>query len=248
MESLDIPTSHHVVVNYDMASLSERIAAFVIDLFIWGGIYYVFVSLLSVTIGEIVYESRMNAYFIFVLLPIFWMMFYHLALELWNNGQSVGKRLIGLRVVRLDGREPQLGDFILRAVFLLVDFVFSLGMIGALLVSSSARNQRLGDMTAHTTVVRTSSRKNFRLSDIVKIDTLSDYEPVYPQVRHLDEPQMLLIKNTLVRYEKYNNPAHEEILHQLVAQLKEMLDIRETPKSPTEFLKTLLKDYILLTR
>ena len=248
MESLDIPTSQQVVINYDLATLGERAGAFLADLFLWGFIYYLIVTLLSYTIGDLIQESGMGSYFVYALMPIFLLLVYHLAFELWNTGQSPGKRMLGLRVVRLDGREPRLSDFLLRAVFLLVDVVLSLGMIASILVSTSSKRQRLGDMTAQTAVVRMRSHLRFQLKDIVRIDALENYSPVYPQVRQLNEPQMLLIKNTLARYQDYGNPAHQEILQQLVAQLTEMLDIRETPEMPTEFLKTLIKDYILLTR
>lgn len=248
MESLDIPTSQQVVINYDLATLGERAGAFLADLFLWGFVYYLIVSLLMYTVGILIQESGMSRYFVFALFPIFLLMVYHLAFELWNNGQSPGKRMLGLRVIRLDGREPRLSDFLLRAVFLLVDVVLSLGMIAGILIAAGSKRQRLGDLTAQTAVVRTHSRMHFQLKDLVRIDSLEDYSPVYPQVRHLAEPQMLLIKNTLARYRDYENPANAEILRQLVAQMKEMLDIRETSETPTEFLKTLIKDYILLTR
>ena len=65
--------------------------------------------------------------------------------------------------MRLDGREPGLSDYLLRAVFHLVDSILSAGIVAAILVSTSAKNQRLGDLTANTTVIRTRHSRQFKL-------------------------------------------------------------------------------------
>ena len=59
---------------------------------------------------------------------------------------------------------------------------------------------------------------------------------------------MLLIKNAVFRYQKYRNPGHADVIRDLVAHLQEVLEITEKPKNKVEFLKTLIRDYIVLTR
>ena len=107
---------------------------------------------------------------------------------------------MGIRVVRVDGQEPGLSDYLLRAVFHIVDSVFSSGILAAVFISSSSNNQRLGDMTANTTVIRLRHQLQFGLSDILGINSLDNYELTYPQVQQLAEEDMLLIKNMLARY------------------------------------------------
>jgi len=193
-------------------------------------------------------ESSISDYFFTTLLPIGCFVFYQLFSEILADGQSWGKKVMGLKVVRLDGKEPSLSDYLLRAVFHIVDTVFSFGVVAALLISSSNKNQRLGDMTANTAVIRVKFNLRFQLADILKINTLDDYEPTYPEVRRLSEKDMLLIKNIISRYRKYKNPAHQEVVNDLVNRLMNILDIREQPKNKIEFLKTLIRDYIVLTR
>ncbi len=59
---------------------------------------------------------------------------------------------------------------------------------------------------------------------------------------------MLLIKNIIARYRSYPNQAHQEVVNQLVEKLQQELDINEIPRNKIEFLKTLIRDYIVLTR
>ena len=103
-------------------------------------------------------------------------------------------------------------------------------------------------MLAHTSVIKMKPGLSFELLDVLRINTRENYEPHYPQVRMLSESDMLLIKSTMERIKKYPNKAHMEALEMLIQRLKNLLDISDVPKDRLLFLKTLLKDYIVLTR
>ena len=69
-------------------------------------------------------------------------------------GQTVGKMLLGIKVIREDnGEVPGLGTAALRTVLRLIDGLFGY-LVGFIAVMASAKRQRLGDMAAHTLVVR----------------------------------------------------------------------------------------------
>ena len=248
MKSIDIVTAHNVVIEYELASLRERFLGFFIDFIIVISTYYLIVifslSLFEETVGNSVFAAGI----IFWLLPVVGYMGYQFISELFANGQSLGKRAMGIKVVQLDGREPGLSEYLLRAVFHIVDTFFSAGVVGAILISSSVRNQRLGDLTSNTTVVRIRNSTRFGLRDILNINTLDDYEPKYHAVVQLREEDMLLIKETLNRFQTYGNQAHREAVEQLVGKVSEVLEIEQQPPNKIEFLKTLLRDYIVLTR
>lgn len=70
-----------------------------------------------------------------------------------RGGQTLAMRWLGLRVVRLDGREPTGGQLALRWLLLFVDAMF-FGAVGAIAMLLSAQHQRLGDWFADTLVVR----------------------------------------------------------------------------------------------
>ncbi len=246
--TIDIRTTQNVTIEYELATLRERILAFLIDLFLIGTMYFLLLVLALSTIGDEGEESGLLFYFIVGLLPLALFMLYHLLSEVLANGQSWGKKSMGIRVVRLDGREPGLSDYLLRAVFHIVDTLTSAGILAAILISTSGKNQRLGDMTANTTVIRMRHKQRFKLEDILRINTLDDYRPQYPEVRQLSEQDMLLVKNALSRYQSYRNRAHHEVIDELVDRLQDLLGIEETPRDKVAFLKTLIRDYIVLTR
>lgn len=69
-------------------------------------------------------------------------------------GQTVGKMLLGIKVVREDdGEVPGLGTAAIRTLLRLIDGLFFY-LVGFIIVLVSGKNQRLGDMLAHTLVVR----------------------------------------------------------------------------------------------
>jgi uncharacterized RDD family membrane protein YckC len=70
-------------------------------------------------------------------------------------GQTVGKMLLGIKVVREDnGEVPGLGAAAIRTVLRIVDVLPFAYLVGFIAVLISSKNQRLGDMAANTLVVR----------------------------------------------------------------------------------------------
>ena len=248
MRTIDIRTTQNVTIEYELASLRERFFAYFIDWLIVGAIYLVIFLVLMSTLDGVIMESSLSLNLLLKLLPIGLFIFYQLLSEVLADGQSWGKKAIGLKVVRLDGKEPGLSDYLLRAAFHLFDTILSAGIVAALLVSSSAKGQRLGDMTANTAVIKVKFSLRFRLEDILKINSIEDYEPTYPEVRSLSEQDMLLIKTIISRSRMYKNKAHQEVVDELVGRLTNILGLAERPADKINFLKTLIRDYIVLTR
>ncbi|MBK6933474.1 MAG: RDD family protein [Saprospirales bacterium] len=247
-KSIEITTTQNVTIEYDLARLRDRGLAWFLDLVIVVLGYFIGLQLLQLILGNWLAENsglEMAA----VALPFLAYFMYNILFEIWNTGQTPGKLAMGIKVVRLDGKDPEWSDMVLRAVLQLVDSLFSFGVIGAVLIKTTGKSQRLGDMAANTAVIKIqSSPYQFRLQDIRSISTLETYKPVYPQVRNLSERDMIFIKTTLSRLQRYPNPAHEEAVEHLVSHLMPILDIQKRPANRIDFLKTLLRDYIVLTR
>ncbi len=242
MRTIDITTTQKVTIQYELASLQERILAYSLD-FICVSISLAILRLIFM--GAFGFEN--DAIFqYFITIPV--ILLYTLLMEFFNNGQTIGKAIIGIKVVKLDGKAPGFSDYLTRVAFRALDIYMSFGSIAALLVSSSTKAQRLGDINANTTLIKVRFNLRFKLEDIERISTLDEYEPLYPQVRQLNENDMLLIKTVINRVQKHPNKSHKEVLKQLVENLRKKLDIFEQPKNQIDFLKTLIKDYIVLTR
>ncbi|MEM1215191.1 MAG: RDD family protein [Bacteroidota bacterium] len=244
MQTVDLQTGQNVTITYELATLGERLLALLLDLLIFFGGFY----LLMVVLDGVFGITTAYGGIIFVVLPLIVFLFGQFLCELYLNGQTVGKRALRIQVVRLDGEQPTAGDYLLRSMFYFVDLFSSGGVLGALLISVGPRKQRIGDLTAGTNVIRVEATEKFLLSDIQKISSLENYEPQYPQVRQFTEADMLLIKTALTRAMRYNNDNYRTLLRELAQRLAQQLEITHQPLSPAEFLKVLLKDYIVLTR
>ena len=243
--TIEIRTTQNVTIEYELAGLRERAVAWAIDSAIVGSGYYLFL-LLIMTINP----GMGNAWGVFIAVLFFLAYFlYHILFEIMRRGQSPGKIAMNIKVVRLDGKDPEWSDVTLRALLQLVDTIFCLGLVGGLLIKTTAKAQRLGDMAANTTLIKLQSSSHaFRLNDILNISSLQNYTPAYPQVRNLSERDMIFVKSVLTRLNTYPNQAHEELVEDLVTKLMPILGIEHRPFNRIDFLKTLLKDYIVLTR
>ena len=244
--SVEITTTQNVTIEYELARLRDRIAAFALDLIIiLFGYFVLFFAIMSIfehSIGQwwgiFMSIAAIAGYFL-----------YHIVSEIAFNGQTLGKRVTNCKVVRLDGKEPQWSDVVLRAMLQMIDIFTTLGIIGVILIKTTPRMQRLGDMAANTAVIQLRSNfTRFTLGEILNIATATNYQPQYPQVRALTEKDMMLIKSVLSRYQKYPNEAHALAVDTLSDRLMELLEVKTIPFSRTDFLKTLLRDYIVLTR
>ena len=249
MNTIEIRTTQNVMIDYELANLRERLMAYFLDLAVYVAVIYVLAMFFAFTLADVIFNTIGEWFFIFLgfFFIAIWIL-YHLFMEVFNRGQTLGKKVMSIQVVRADGREPAFTDHLLRSIFMIIDSMLSMGVVAAILIVSSEKKQRFGDMAANTTVVRKKLRSKFLLQDILKIKKIEDYEPTYPEVKQLSEQDLLLVKNTVTRYEEYRNDAHREALNLLVERLTVVLDLPSKPDKPIEFLKTLIRDYIVLTR
>ena len=247
MQHIEITTTQNVTIEYELAGLRERFFALLIDqiimAFLWIGLFFIFISALG-------FNSRFMQQMVGSF-PLWFTVLYSLCCEAFLDGQTIGKRSQKIKVVRVDGNKIGLSDLLLRALLLVMDYLFTLGALGALLISTTERRQRLGDMAAGTTVIKVGTQRRFDLNDILNIHTIENYTPQYPQVRQLTEEDMLFIKSVILRYQQYRNLSHEESVKELFLHLKKVLELPIELKSPSamiDFFKILIRDYIVLTR
>jgi uncharacterized RDD family membrane protein YckC len=83
---------------------------------------------------------------------------YYAVLEA-TTGQTLGKRLLGVRVASRDGGDASAGQVLMRTVFRLIDGIafYLVGLVSVL--ATGERRQRLGDLVARTTVVGAETRR-----------------------------------------------------------------------------------------
>lgn len=246
MKTVDVVTSHNISIDYEAASVLNRGVALLLDLLIMFVYTIIMVYvIMSFFIGGGDEEIFVIMYYIVVLLPV---MFYSLTFEYFMKGQTPGKAAMAIRVVNLNGENASLGDYTQRWAFKMIDFWFSLGAIGALFISTTEKGQRLGDVLAQTAVVRNRPAQVYSIRDILNIKDRAAHEPTYLGASKFTDEDMILIKNAITRVTKYPNEAHKQLIRDLAEKASAELKLAEVPEKKLTFLKTLLQDYIVLTR
>jgi hypothetical protein len=169
--------------------------------------------------------------------------FYDLVAEVFFNGQSVGKYAMKIKVVSLNGTRPTIGQYLLRWAFRLLDFGITLGIGAVISVAVSEKKQRIGDLIAGTTLVKTKPRTE--LSELYFTAPDDTYEPLFPQVNSLSDKDITLVHDVISNFKSTGNSG---LVYNLALRVKEHLAI-ETPKGMNDFelLQTIVKDYSYVT-
>ena len=240
MDNIKIQTTQNVEIEYQLASVGDRILASLLDyVFI---IAYWFVFFIIATFTEGFFGSLTLA--ILLLLPVF---LYDLYCEILFQGRSFGKMILKIKVVKADGTQASIGAYFIRWVFRLIDtFLFSAG-VALLTVIINGKGQRLGDMAAGTTVVKTKQRVSLH-DTILMQQQKPEYVPVFPQVSRLTDSDVAIIKDVLMLGWKTRNYA---ALQKLTDKTKQVMGIDSGLPDPAyqdniKFLNTVLQDYTSL--
>lgn len=168
-ETLIIETPERVQLAFALASIGNRFLAVVVDHLIqFATIFLVAWIMLSATnFGQTIqtegfasFLGEMPKWTLAILIIVLFLIFagYFVFFEWVWNGQTPGKRLMKLRVIREDGRPITFWESLARNLLRLFDtfpgFVIPIYSIGLITIFMSNRDQRLGDLFAGTVVVR----------------------------------------------------------------------------------------------
>lgn len=236
MSELQINTTQNVKINFLASGVGERLLAFIIDSAIKTGYLY-FVGTLFGAFDNMDTWSQIGLNTL-LSLPV---IFYTLILESTLDGQTIGKKIMKIRVVKIDGFQATLSDYVVRWFFRIVDiYLFGLGFF---VILFSKKNQRFGDMAAGTSVIL--------LKDSVTIDHTilenlrNDYKPTYPTVIKLSDNDARIIKETFVTARKSSD---YPTLIKLRDKILEVTEIKDKKGSDIQFIDTILKDYNYYTQ
>lgn len=248
VKDLAILSPSNVAINYQLALLPERSLAFVIDLMVTLLIGQLFVS----TVGALLVQAVGDDGFLFMFVQFYSRLIiflsYFAIVEYLFEGVTLGKRALKLRTIRIDGAVATFETYATRAVMLFLDFFLGFGPVGLLAAGSNPLRQRIGDRIAQTVVIRSQPSSLYQLEDILAIKTASDHEVVYPQATSLDIEQALLLKQLIVRWKQQPSDKLRLLIHDAGNRLAQSLGIETVPPRKLEFIRQVLRDYIVLTR
>jgi uncharacterized RDD family membrane protein YckC len=196
-DSLTIQTPEQITMELAPAGIGSRFLALALDTVIQV-LLYVAIILLAIWLGPVVRLQWLPAAWvggiaIFSLFCVYWG--YFAAFEILWHGQTPGKRVAGIRVVKDTGRPITAIEGIGRNLVRLIDglFFYLVGMISVML---SPQNKRLGDYVAGTVVIHDQPTSE------VKPDW-SFSQPVEtafrPEVSNVSEQDLIVIETFLHR-------------------------------------------------
>lgn len=241
MSQIAINTSQNVNINFNIANVGDRMIAFILDLLIkvaYGiAVFYIFFNLLN--LGYLLDGlDRWSVMAIYIML-LFPTVVYPVVLESLMEGQTPGKKVMKIRVVKIDGYQAGFGDYLIRWVFRIIDTSFA-GIVGLISIIVSKNNQRLGDIASGTAVI--SLKNNINISHTILENIKEDYIPTFPQVIALSDNDMRIIKDNYIKAVRVDD---RQVISKLSDKIKSLLKLEIDPTKMTErqFIGVIIKDY-----
>ncbi|HEX6644023.1 MAG TPA: stage II sporulation protein M [Gemmatimonadales bacterium] len=152
-QHLEVETPEHVVLDYEIAGLGSRAAAALLDFVILGGVGLAGGLLIALMARAGFSPGRLGGAVIVMVAFAGWYGYFTF-FEGLRNGQTPGKRALGIRVVADTGHAVSLGSAAVRNLLRIADFLPPPYLAGAVLVALHPRGKRIGDLAAGTIVVR----------------------------------------------------------------------------------------------
>ncbi len=240
MTEITINTAQNVSINFKAASLGERILAFAIDEAI--KIAY---ALAAFYLMFDVFKIKTNDHWedgVITFIGMIPYVFYTLFFESWTNGQTPGKMMMKLRVVKIEGYQARFSDYFSRWICRLVDVFILMGLPAILGIIFSKKSQRLGDMVTDTTVI--SLKSNVRLNHRFLDELSNQYVVSFPTVLRLSDHDMNIIKKA------YNTAVLQNdtmMIDKLITKIEEVTNIKNQHLNQHQFIQTIINDFNHLT-
>lgn len=230
--TLDIRTPESIELRYELAGIGSRFLAVAIDLvlqlimmalIVWGFYWIGSHAPKNTTHAPDSLATNIGiALIIFIIFVVFFG--YFILFEAFWNGQTPGKKALGIRAVRDGGYPIDFTASLVRNLIRVGEMIFGFYAIACVVAVFSPMNKRVGDLAAGTVVVRESKMD----SPTAFLKEMRE-EPVYASTAYVSGEERALIKRFLERREALS--AHRR------AELAEQIAERIRPRMPVEMQK-----------
>uniref|UniRef100_UPI0039A4B504 RDD family protein n=1 Tax=Ornithobacterium rhinotracheale TaxID=28251 RepID=UPI0039A4B504 len=241
MNYIAINTSQNVKIEFPLAHFSDRAIAYLIDFAIRAAYVIILLYLLNevLRVDTVVEDNwSLSAIYIIALLPA---VLYSLVCNVLMEGQSVGKKIRKIQIIKIDGYQANFADYLIRWLFCLIDIYFSSALIGISSMILNNKNQRLGGIASGTAVIDLKDKASINHTILSEIGT--EYKPSFSQVLLLNDADMQIIKT---RFDIAKASRDYKVIQKLSHKVKEVTQI-ESQMRDYEFLETIIKDYNFYT-
>ncbi len=153
-EHLSVETPEQIKISYSIAGIGSRFYAAFVDIALL--IPLIFIGVYVTRRAQLDLDEKFGNWLVAItgiaIFALFWG--YYMVFEITTNGQSPGKRALGLRVIKAHGYPINISDSAIRNLVRIIDFLpffYGAGLVAMLL---NKNWQRLGDLAAGTLVVK----------------------------------------------------------------------------------------------
>jgi uncharacterized RDD family membrane protein YckC len=198
-DQLKIDTPEQIALELPLAGIGSRFLAIAIDTLIQVALGFlvalIFFGVLGLGAGMVWFVPRMlgPALGIFILFAIYWG-YFAIFESVWN-GQTPGKRLAGIRVIKESGRPINAFEAIGRNLMRVVDFMPAIYGVGLVCMMCNRQSRRLGDFVAGTVVVHEKPTEEIRPT----WNTSADSAPASSAMKQVTAEELVLIETYLSR-------------------------------------------------
>lgn len=219
---LKIKTPEGIVFSFRLAGPVTRFLAWTVDLACIG----VAASLIGTVLGLARIVSMDFSRAIVALSYFALSIGYGVATEWFWRGQTVGKRLLRLRVMDERGLKLQFNQIVIRNLLRFIDMLPAFYLVGGLACLFSKRSQRLGDFAANTIVVRNPKLAEPDLDQLAlgKFNSLRNHAHLEARLRQLVSPEEArIVLQALLRRDDFEAAARVELFAELAAHFKSLV-------------------------
>lgn len=261
MNVLQIQTPFNIELEFSLASTGKRVLAHLIDIVV--GCLYVLI--LTLTVFDLHSSNYMGLDWLgfFVLyLPLY---AYQFIAENFFHGQTIGKRLMGVKVISENGHAASTSQCVLRwmlsfgnlmfplvAFYIVYHFYIWILILHVVIcipdiicMFINDKGKRIADLAAHTVVVNTKHKADIFETIFVPVPTQSGYTPKYPEVLKLSDRDINALNKLL---QQKRTKELDEYTSKVEARIKQFLEIENISGDSYIFFEELLTDYNFLTQ
>jgi uncharacterized RDD family membrane protein YckC len=241
LDKLSIDTPEQVALDFSLATIGSRFLALAIDTVIQFAVAIVLlaIALVAAWLFQVAFDALSPWILAVLILGSFLVHYGYFAIfELVWNGQTPGKRVIGLRVISTTGRPISPYEAILRNVVRIADQMPGIYAVGIIVVFVTERSQRLGDLAAATVVVH---ERAMAASDL---DTSVD--PPARLTHHgasrLAPEELAVVELFLRRRDQLGNYERSRMASQVADRVRTRLGIAQKTNNE-QFLEEVMAEY-----
>ena len=258
MALLKVSTPFNIDLDFNVASVVKRSIAYLLDI----GIAMVYVLVLQLTIfdQQVEIEQLFQAAYLFLLIiPLY---SYHFLSEVFMKGQSLGKKIMGIRVVDANGNAASTSQLFLRWILSMPNMIFPflcyyiwyspyvimilavVALPDVIAMSANSSGKRIGDIAANTAVVSTKNVLHIDQTIFKEVSLETGYTAKYPEVMRLTDKDINSLKDLT---QKKRTRDLDDYSDRVASRIEEVLSINNQSGDAYSFFEELLTDYNYFT-